>query len=56
MTFTNGAGESRMLRAGEVHYPAAAFTPGATVVLTLRVASAEPFVYTFADTELAILK
>ena len=56
MTFSNGGGESTVLHAGDVHFPALAFAPAAHVVLTLRVRTGDPFIYAFDETELAVLK
>jgi hypothetical protein len=56
MTFANGAGEEGVLHAGDVHFPAAAFAPGARVTLTIRAGKDGPFEYTFTDGELATLK
>jgi hypothetical protein len=56
MTFSNGGGDSMVLHAGDVHFPARAFAPGARVVLTLRVRLGDPLVYIFEEAELATLK
>lgn len=56
MTFSNGSGEQGILHAGDVHFPAAAFSPGAAVRLTLGTAGGESFAYAFSEAELATLK
>jgi hypothetical protein len=55
MTFEANAGQS-ILHAGDVHFPPAAFAPGAPVVLTLRPKTGQPIVYQFSDAELSTLK
>jgi len=56
MTFSNGAGEEGVLRAGDVHFPIAALAPGAKVALSVRPRNADAFQYTFSEAELTTLK
>ena len=56
MSFANGNGQTAMIHAGEVHFPVSAFVPGARVVVTATPTSGDPFVFTFDDTQLQILK
>lgn len=56
MQFSNGGGNSASLHAGDIHFPMAAFSPGAVVVVSVSSASGEPFVVTLQDDQLKQLK
>jgi hypothetical protein len=56
MTFSDGNGQQTALHAGEVHFPPAAFAPGATVTITLACRGRDPIVYAFDDEELSTLR
>ncbi len=56
MAFTNGAGDSATIHAGEVRFPMSAFAPGATVTVTAVPASGETFKYQLDESQLGTLK
>jgi hypothetical protein len=56
MAFTNGAGDSATIHAGEVRFPMSAFAPGATVTVTAVPASGETFKYELDESQLGTLK
>jgi len=56
MRFSNGTGEDRMIHAGDISFPPAAFSPGGTVVLTLKPRGTDPIVRSFTDDELRRLR
>jgi hypothetical protein len=56
MTFTNGAGDTAVMHAGEVRFPMSAFVPGATVTVSAIPRTGEPFAVTLDDSQLQTLK
>ena len=56
MSFSSGAGEERMIHAGDVGFAPSAFSPGAHVVLTLTPHDRSPIVHAFNDDELTTLR
>jgi hypothetical protein len=56
MSFSSGAGEERMIHAGEVGFAPSAFSRGAHVVLMLTPHDGPQIVYVFNDDELTTLR